>query len=91
MRFGHSYFVWDAAIGKILTTNSLHKRGFVIVDWCCLCKSDGESVSHLLLHFPTVSEMWAFLFCIVGLAWLCQVQLKLCWSLGLEFGEFVDM
>ena len=82
MRFRLSYFNWDAAIGKILTTNNLHKRGFVIVDWCCLCKSDGESVSHLLLHCPTVSEMWASLFCIVGLAWLCQVQLKLCWSLG---------
>ena len=23
-----------------------------MADWCCLCKSDGESVSHPLLHFP---------------------------------------
>jgi len=35
-----------------------------------LCKSDGESVSHLLLHCPIASDLWAFLFCLNEISWL---------------------
>ena len=42
----------------------------VIADWCCLCRSAGESVSHLLLHCPIASDLWAFLFCLAGICWV---------------------
>ena len=43
---------------------------FVIADWCCLCRSAGESVSHLLLYCPIASYLWAFLFCLAGICWI---------------------
>lgn len=44
------FFVWMAAWGKILTGENLRRRGFTIVDWCCMCHSSGEIVDHLLIH-----------------------------------------
>ena len=41
-----------------------------MADWCCLCKSDGESASHPLLHFPIACDLWAFLFCLVQVTWV---------------------
>jgi hypothetical protein len=38
-----------AALGKILTVGNLRRRHIVVLDWCCVCKCDGESVDHLLL------------------------------------------
>jgi len=45
-----AFFAWSAALGKILTVDNFRKRHIIIVDRCCLCKRDGESVDHLLLH-----------------------------------------
>uniref|UniRef100_A0A7N2REE9 HIT domain-containing protein n=1 Tax=Quercus lobata TaxID=97700 RepID=A0A7N2REE9_QUELO len=33
-------------------------------------RSAGESVSHLLLHCPIASDLWAFLFCLAGICWV---------------------
>jgi hypothetical protein len=35
---------------KILTHDNLRKRSILIVEWCCMCTKNGESVNHLLLH-----------------------------------------
>ena len=45
-----SFFVWSAVWEKILTGDILRCRGFDFVDWCILCRSNGESANHLLLH-----------------------------------------
>jgi hypothetical protein len=45
-----SFFVWTAALGKILTHYNLRRRHIVVVKWCCMCKKNGESIDHLLLH-----------------------------------------
>jgi hypothetical protein len=45
-----AFFVWTAALGKILTHDNLLRRGIVVVEWCVMCKKHGESVDHLLLH-----------------------------------------
>jgi hypothetical protein len=45
-----AFFVWTAALGKILTHDNLRRRGIVVVEWCVMCKKHGESVDHLLLH-----------------------------------------
>ena len=72
-----------------MTTNNIWKRGFVIADWCCLCKSDGESVSHLFLHCPLGSELLAFIFCLVGIAWFMpesvEAKLESCVGIALSF------
>jgi hypothetical protein len=34
------------------------KKNIILVSWCCLCKGDGQSVDHLLLHCPFSREIW---------------------------------
>ena len=49
-----AFFVWIAVLGTILTIDNLRKKKVLILDWFCMCKSNGESVDHLLLHCPIV-------------------------------------
>jgi uncharacterized protein with PIN domain len=55
---GAAFFAWSATLGKIFTVDNLRKMYIIIVDRCCLCKRDEESVDHLLLHFA----LWNTLF-----------------------------
>jgi hypothetical protein len=49
-----AFFIWSTTLGKILIVDNLRKRHIIIVDRCCLCKRDEESVDHLLLHCDLV-------------------------------------
>ena len=40
----------DTVLGKILTIDNLRKRNLIVINRCCLCKLDGETIDHLLLH-----------------------------------------
>jgi hypothetical protein len=44
-------FAWSAVLKKIPTMDNLRKMHVIVVDWCYMCKRDGESVNHLLLHY----------------------------------------
>ena len=65
-----AFFSWTAALGKILITNNLQRRYFVVLEWCYMCKRCGESVDHLLLHCPIAYEMWSVVFCLFGICWV---------------------
>ena len=56
--------------GRVLTTDYLRKRGCTIMDWCCLCKCNWESVDHLLLHCGEVFRLWSFAFRSFGVLWV---------------------
>lgn len=56
------FFVWSAALGNILTTDNLRKRRCVVLDWCYLCKKNGEFVDHLLLHCEVTRVLWDEIF-----------------------------
>jgi hypothetical protein len=76
------FFVWTAALGKILTADNLRRRGMIVVSWCCMCKADGESVDHLLLHCPYAKELWDMIFGLFGLQWVMPkrvIDLFSCW------------
>ncbi|XP_035544454.1 uncharacterized protein LOC108983424 isoform X2 [Juglans regia] len=78
-----AFFVWTAALGKILTTDNLRKRGLIVTDWCYLCKKNGESVDHLLLHCEVTRELWNGIFRRVDVAWVMPakvVDLLACWK-----------
>ena len=77
-----AFFVWNAALGKILTTDNLRKRGCVVLDWCYMCRKNGESVDHLLLHCDVARGLWDEIFRRVGVAWVMPrrvVELMGCW------------
>jgi hypothetical protein len=57
-----TFLVCSEALGKILTVDNLRKRHVIIVDRCCLCKRDGESVGHLLLHCDVAYALWTNIF-----------------------------
>jgi hypothetical protein len=61
-----SFFVWTAALEKILTHDNLHRRNIVVVEWCCMCKKSGESIGHLLLHYDVARDIWSFFYILFG-------------------------
>ena len=78
-----SFFIWVAALGKILTAENLQRRHIILVSWCCLCKMDGESVDHLLLHCPFSREIWDMFFALFGVHWVMPgkiLVLLACWQ-----------
>uniref|UniRef100_A0A2N9HXJ9 Reverse transcriptase domain-containing protein n=1 Tax=Fagus sylvatica TaxID=28930 RepID=A0A2N9HXJ9_FAGSY len=78
-----AFFVWTTALGKILTTENLRKRRVIILDWCCMCKSSGESVNHLLVHCPVAWELWSMVLVMFGKNWVMPrvvVDILRCWK-----------
>ena len=65
-----AFSTWTAALGKILTIDNIRNRNVVILEWCCMCKIDGESVNHLLLHCPLAQELWEMVIAIFGVVWV---------------------
>ena len=65
-----SFFIWTAAWEKILTGDILRYRGFDFVDWCILCRCNGESVNHLLLHCDKAYLLWSMVFRSFGISWV---------------------
>ena len=78
-----AFFMWTAALGKILTTENLRKRRVIMLDWCCMCKSSGKSVNHLLMHCPIAQELWNMVLILFGLFWVMPqdvIDLLNCWN-----------
>jgi len=76
------FFAWLAALGKICTMDNLRKRYIIIVDKCCLCKRDRESVDHLFLHCDVAYALWANIFNCFGKSWVMPrrlFDLFACW------------
>ena len=65
-----NFFIWTAALGKILTADNLRRRHVILVSWCCMCKGDGETIDHLFLHCKVAKEMWDTVFNLFGLTWV---------------------
>ena len=70
-----AFFSWTAALERLLTIDNLRKRNLILVDWCCMCKRNGESVDHLLLHCPLAWELWSMVLGLFRVHWvmLCHV------------------
>ena len=41
-----------------------------MVGWCCMCKRDGETVDHLLLHCAVVQVLWNYVFQAFHIQWV---------------------
>ena len=65
-----AFFSWTTALGRILTIDNFWKHRLILMDWCCMCKRSGESVDHLLLHYPMARELWFVVFGMFGVQWV---------------------
>ncbi|XP_042967635.1 probable uridine nucleosidase 2 isoform X1 [Carya illinoinensis] len=78
-----AFFGWLVSLEKVLTTDNLRKRGFYVMDWCTMCKNDGESVNHLFLHCEMATALWNELFVKLGIVWVMPFQVVdflVCWQ-----------
>jgi hypothetical protein len=62
-----AFFAWLAALGKICTINNLRRQRVIMVDEYCMCRRNGESVDHLLLHCEVAGALWDVFFSRFGL------------------------
>jgi hypothetical protein len=77
-----AFFVWSVALGKILTLDNLRKRQVVVINRCFICKKDGESIDHLLLHCEVAYALWCNILSRLGLSWVMPrsvLDLCACW------------
>ena len=42
----------------------------LVLDWCYMCKSCGESMDNLLLHCSIACELWSLVFYLFGIHWV---------------------
>ena len=56
-----AFFMWIATHNRILTLDNLMLRDRIVVNRCCMCCGDGESVDHLLLHCPVTHSLWSLM------------------------------
>ena len=78
-----AFFVWTAAWGKCLTIDNIRKKKAWILDWCYMCKCNGESVDHLFLHCPVAMDLWSMVLGLFGVSWVMPksvVELLACWQ-----------
>ena len=52
-----SFFMWTAVWDRILTGDNLRGRKMDFVDWCIMCRCNGEIVNHLLLHCGKANQL----------------------------------
>ena len=50
--------------------DNLMLKGRLLVNRCCMCCCDGESVAHLLLHCPITHTLWIFMIQAFGIYWV---------------------
>ena len=57
-----------ATLNRILTVDNLIRRRQVLVNWCCLCCVNAESV--VLLHCTVATELWSLVLVVFDLQWV---------------------
>ena len=60
------FFAWEASWGKVLTLDQLKRKGIPLVNRCCLCEENEETIDHLLIHCSRAKMLWDLLLAITG-------------------------
>jgi hypothetical protein len=71
-----TFFVRTAVLEKILILDNLRKKHIIVTEWCVLCKHNGESIDHLLLHCEVAMEVWSMVFQLFGVTWVIPSRMK---------------
>ena len=57
----------------------------IVLHWYCLCRKNGESISHLLMHCSVAKEIWNFFFSNFEIPWVMPygvLDILSCWGGG---------
>jgi hypothetical protein len=73
-----AFFTWTAVLEKILTMDNLLKKNIIVTEWCCMCKTSGESIDHLSLHCEVAIKVWNMVCQLFGVMWVMPSRLKEC-------------
>jgi len=65
-----AFFVWTTTLGKILILDNLRKKTIIVMEWCYMCKTCGESIDHLLLQCMVATELWNTILQLFGVVWV---------------------
>lgn len=69
------FFLWTTALGRILNIDNLW-RCQVVIDWCCICKRDEDTIIYLHIALSLEScGIWCFHY--LRFIGLCRMML---WS-----------
>ncbi|KAJ9708014.1 hypothetical protein PVL29_000195 [Vitis rotundifolia] len=71
-----SFFGWEAAWSRLLTTDRLKRFGWSIPNRCFLCKIEEESTDHLLLFCEKARMLWLLIFSLFGVQWVMHSSVK---------------
>ena len=77
-----AFFLWTAAHGHILTLNNLILRCSPLVNRCCMCCCNAESMDHLLLFCLIAHSLWMYMLQLFGIDWVMPclvVNFLFCW------------
>ncbi len=79
---GGFFFSW-CVVRKDLDYKYSKGVRVIIMDWCFMCKSHGESVAHLFRHCVVARELWSLVFCLFCVSWVMPYfvsELLSCWK-----------
>ena len=62
--FASGFFFMDCCLDNV------RKKKVWIMDWCFMCKCDGESVDHHLLHCLVATDLWFMVLGLFGVSWV---------------------
>ena len=62
--------MWTTVHGQIFTLDNLMLRGRILVNRCCMCHRNEETVDHLLLHGPVAHSLWVYMYQVFGIQWV---------------------
>jgi hypothetical protein len=57
-----------------------------------MCKVNGETMDHLLLHCDYAQSLWSFIVCLFGVSWVMPRRVEdnlACWKGG--FGRYCSL
>jgi hypothetical protein len=78
-----TFFIWTVALGKILTADNLRRQNIILVNWCCMCRVDEETIDHLFLHCKVATKLWDTDLSLFRMHWVMPrrvVDLLDCWQ-----------
>ncbi|GMP47561.1 hypothetical protein CsSME_00015641 [Camellia sinensis var. sinensis] len=65
-----AFLMWTVALGRNLTLDNLMRWGHILVNRCCMCCEDVETVDHLFLHCSVALTLWGFVCLLFGVDWV---------------------